>query len=561
MTASAASGRLARGSHAPAGGLAGLLLDAVERYPARPAVRNERRQITYSELGSLSMAVAGTFAAHGIGPGHRVCLWLNKSIEAIAGIYGTLLSGAAYVPVDPTAPPRRAAHILTDCHLACLLTTADRLSALSAVMPGQLDCRLVILVGETLGGETATGILDGRLGKSLLMSWQDAVAARRSPHRPAAPAADDLAYILYTSGSTGAPKGVMLSHRNATAFVDWAAAEFALGPADVLASHAPLHFDLSIFDIFGASAAGACVALVPEPLQGLGGGLIRFVAQEDVSVWYSVPGALRRMTEADSGGGLSRSRLRTVLFAGEVYHTSQLRALCTALPRQAAVYNLYGPTETNVCTYYRITAADVDAGAVSPVPIGRPCPYASTAILPNDARTPEAGEVVGEFCVSGESVMQGYWNDPAATQGRFVQLPGRSQTYYRTGDIVRQDAEGQLYFLGRLDHMTKVRGHRVELGEIEAALHQCPGVQDAVCVPVEVTVGETFLAAFVVPAPHAAVTVVDLKRHCRQMLPGYMIPQTFTLVALLARTSTGKVDRQAVVARASRQVQRQAGVR
>jgi L-proline---[L-prolyl-carrier protein] ligase len=514
--------------------LHGYLVRAIRDAPGAPAVRDRRREVSYRQLGDMVTALAGTMRRHSVRPGARVGIWLNKSLEAIVGIHAAVRSGIGYVPVDPVAPAIRAAHIIADCDVSCLLTTAERAEALAcanAELPG-----LLIIAGDP-GSMSARG--------SAVLAWDQAAAPGRDlPAIAEAPEPDCLAYILYTSGSTGVPKGVTLTHRNARAFVDWAVSELELAGDDVFASHAPLHFDLSILDVFGAAAARACLVLVPDALAGLGAGLVRFAAEQGVTVWYSVPVALRRMASAANAAELGGSRLRVVAFAGETYPVSQLRILRDVLPRRTELYNLYGPTETNVCTYHRVREEDLGSAATAVPPIGRPCPYAVTALIGDDgAPLAETGEAIGELCVAGASLMVGYWSAEAATEARMIALPGRSGLYYRTGDIVRRDPAGRYYFIGRRDSMVKVRGCRVEPGEVEAALAAYPGVADSACVTVPDPGAGSRLVAFVtVRAGHIADEAA-LRRHCRTVLPRYMIPERLEVVPALPRTSTGKTDR------------------
>ncbi|MCX4551218.1 amino acid adenylation domain-containing protein [Streptomyces sp. NBC_01267] len=535
---------------------AGTLVDHLEKSardnPGKIAVKERNRQISYAELDEISDLVAGTLAGRGQDGTMRVGIWLNKSIEAVAAIHAVLRSGGAYVPIDPTAPVRRAATIIADCGMTWLITTTDRVETLRATRPEVLSSLSVLVVG----GDPAQAPDD-----LSVVSWADALArGTRTTRTAAGPDPDDVAYILYTSGSTGTPKGVTLSHGNARAFVDWAGREFGVTSVDVLASHAPLHFDLSVLDVFVAVAAGACVSLVPESWQGLGAALNQFVADEKISMWYSVPSALRRMVEAKNSELLAASRLRVVSFAGEAYSTHHLRALRDKVPTGAALYNLYGPTETNVCTFHRVEDEDFGAAAGAAPPIGQPCPYAGAILLAEDrTRLPGNGEMVGELCISGESVMRGYWNDPAKTASRIVdQTDGR---FYRTGDIVRRDRDGRYVFIGRNDSLVKIKGYRVELGEIEAALESSPAVDQAVCVAVgDSASGDTRLAAFVTPLSGVVTDERDMRRQCRESLPSYMVPELIEILPALEYTSTGKVDRLALTALAeSRITMRRAG--
>ncbi len=488
---------------------------SARQWPERPAVVAQGGSLSYRALDEQSDRLAAALQAGGVTRGERVGLHLDKSIEAVVALYGVLKAGAAYVPLDPRAPMKRTAFVAANARLRGLICGANLLEPLL----GALRERPACLIG-----------VDSAAGGAL--PWSEALATGRAP-ADAGNGADDLAYILYTSGSTGEPKGVMLGHRAALAFVDWAVAQFALRPEDRLASHAPLHFDLSVFDLFAAAAAGASVALVPPGTALFARNLAEWIEKTAITVWYSVPSALVQLA---LNGALERfpyAALRCVLFAGEPFPVEHLRALMTQLPAPA-YFNLYGPTESNVCTFYRVPGPPPPDSP--PLPIGRACPYAE-ALVADD-----------ELLVGGPSLMEGYWDDPERTARALIAHPqDASRRLYRTGDLVRRDAQGELHFHGRRDAQVKSRGYRIELGEVEAALYRHAAVAEAAVVTRPHPEFGCVLRAVVVPRLGAASAQPDMRRElaafCAESLPPYMIPEDFVFLDALPKTSSGKLDR------------------
>ena len=497
-----------------------LLTASAARNPAGPAVVDGARSVSYATLDAWSTAVAWELLDHGVQRGDRVGILATKSPEAVASIYGILKAGACYVPCDPAAPPARTSAIMRDCdlRLACVGAAQESLAAELAAAGTPLG-HLVMLDGPQPAG-VAGGPDRGPL--------------------PGTGSDTDLAYILYTSGSTGQPKGVMLTHRNALTFIGWAVAELGLRPGDRLSSHAPFHFDLSVLDLFGAAAAGASVWLVPAAASVFPARLASFIRDSGITIWYSVPSVLTMLV---CRGGVRPGdfpALRAMLFAGEVFPVRFLRQLAGLLPH-ARFGNLYGPTETNVCTAYWLPGPPEDD---QDIPIGTAISGTEAFIAPDSgAASPESGEL----WVRGASVARGYWGDTERTSERFVPdpRPGHAPGIaYRTGDLVRRRDDGNLLFLGRLDSQIKSRGHRIELGEIETALRRHPGVRDAAVLAVPDDLVNNLIKACAAVEPGTGE--LDLRTHCLALLPPYMIPDIIEVSAELPRTSTGKIDRRSL---------------
>jgi amino acid adenylation domain-containing protein len=519
-----------------------LLDRAADRDPGRDAVRCRGRALTYGQLHAAACGVARALAEAGVRPGDRVAVYLPKRVEMVAAVYGVMMAGACYVPLDPKAPVGRLAAVAADCAVAGVVTTPGRAGPLLQALP-EGSVRLALLVEESPGEVPAL---------PCPAAWYGEVTADPAARPPAAGTIEsDLAYILYTSGSTGVPKGVMLSHRNALAFVEWSARAIGTGPEDRFSNHAPLTFDLSVFDLYVAALGGATVVLVPDEHAYFGSALARLVREEGITVWYSVPSALMLLTRAVREPGLLPS-LRAVVFAGEVYPTRHLRELRRVVPG-AALWNLYGPTETNVVTYYPVTDLPEDDDRT--IPIGRACENSRVFALKEDGTAADVGEV-GELYAQGPTVMKGYWGRPDRTAEVLVPnplAPHLPDLAYRTGDLVRRRADGDYDFLGRRDHQVKSRGYRIELGDVEAALNAHPSVAEAVAVAVPHPEWGRAIVAWVVPREGQAVTANQVKRHVAERLPRYMVPVRVDVQPGLPRTLNGKIDRQRVLEEASRE--------
>ena len=353
---------------------------------------------------------------------------------------------------------------------------------------------------------------------------------------------DDLAYILYTSGSTGIPKGVMLTHRNAASYVDWCTEIFSPNEHDRFSSHAPFHFDLSILDIYVPIKHGARVDLIPDELGKSPRELATFISSHKITVWYSTPAILSLLAEFGQLEKLDYSALRLVLFAGEVFPVKQLRKVTIQWPTPA-YYNLYGPTETNVCTYAPIPLP-VPESRTEPYPIGWACSHCTALVLDPENQAVNSGEE-GLLYISGPSVFSGYWARPTETAAVFIERDG--VRWYNTGDVVREDATDGYIYVGRRDRMVKRRGYRIELGEIESALYRHPAIQEAAVISSSHPESGVRIICYIATQDGSQQSIVDMRTFCNQNLPAYMNPDVFIFVDSLPRTSTNKINYQALI--------------
>lgn len=499
------------------------------------AIVDGKRRANYGELDAQSNRLANTLQSLGTKKGDRVGLYLDKSLESLVAVYGIMKSGAAYVPFDPDAPASRLGYIARNCEIRVLITASQKQDRWGALLEaGAPLTHLVVLDDEGVTGPAGLTVID-----------RQRVATAAAEPAAARVVDQDLAYILYTSGSTGDPKGVMLTHRAALAFIAWAAEEFAIQSGDRLSSHAPLHFDLSVFDLYAAAYGGATVVLVPPKASLFPNQIVRFIKDHEITVWYSVPSILSMMTLR---GGLKEGdlpSLRTLLFAGEVFPTKYLRQLMRLVPG-ARFANLYGPTETNVCTWYEVPILREDDD--DSIPIGSAVENDEVFAMKDDGGVASPGEV-GELYVRGATVMRGYWGDSERTARDLGPDPRGapfSDLTYRTGDLVEALSKGTFRYIGRRDAQIKSRGYRIELGEVEAAMNSHPGVVECAVLAIPDELVTNRLVAYL--TTRDGTTVEEVAQFCADQLPRYMVPESFTLVTELPKTSTGKIDRRSLLA-------------
>jgi amino acid adenylation domain-containing protein len=517
-----------------------MLTEAAARQPRRPALASDGYNLTYQQLDRLSNKLARVLLRLGVAPGDRVGILVPKSAAAVIGVYGALKAGACYVPLDPKAPIERLSHIVRDSGAAVIMADEARLSQAAALADAVPRPPAVVTVRAPGRAEREQTVHVPSQGVPIV-PWTAVTEESGEPLAEERATETDLAYILYTSGSTGAPKGVMVSHRNSLTFVDWAAGAAGLGEQDRVCSPAPLHFDLSVFDIFSTCRAAACLTVLPEGAATFPVSIARWLEAERVSVWYSVPSVLTLLACYGSLQQVNLSGLRMVIFAGEVFPPKHLARLMAELPH-ARYLNWYGPTETNVCTAFEVPAG---WSGDRPAPIGKACANTEVFAVTSEGRPISKPGEEGELYVRGPSLMRGYWGQPAKTSEVMVRNPLRAEydeVVYRTGDLVTVEPAGDYAYLGRRDSMVKVRGYRVELGEVEATLYRHPAIREVAVVPVPDELLGSRLKAVVTADGGSKLTRENVLDHCRRWLPGYMVPD-IEIREHMPRTSTGKVDR------------------
>lgn len=514
------------------------------QHPERPALVVRGATRSYAELDDRARRWAAVMIDACMDRPERVGLFAYRSETAYTGTLAALFAGATYVPLNPTFPADKTAAMIRQADLDALIVD----HACMAQLPQLLDrfTGKCILTPDTAALPGAS------------VPVFDAAALERARPLAALPplTPEDTAYLLFTSGSTGAPKGVPVTHGNVTYFLDVMSERYDIRPEDRFSQTFDQTFDLSVFDLFMAWSNGACVcAMSPVDLLSP----VRFVNKHELTIWFSVPSVPAQMLRRNTLAPRSMPTLRWSLFCGEPL----LRRCAEAWQAAAAdsvVENLYGPTELTIaCFVHRWNRAESPAMCHNGVvPIGRACSGLSAVLVDDELHPVPAGEA-GELCVAGPQTTPGYWRAPELTAPRYVQIPvSRHETrrFYRTGDLVTMLAGGEYAFIGRADQQIKVLGHRVELGEIEAALRQDPAVEHAVA----------FGWPLSAPTADAVVAVVSgngidtsaLVERCKAVLPPYIIPREIDVVGHMPLNANGKVDRRALKERlAAGEVERQ----
>ena len=490
--------------------------------PQAVALILDEQRLSYGELNARANRLAHCLIARGVGADVPVGLALERSLDMLVGLLAILKAGGAYLPLDPAAPEERLAHILDDSGVRLLLTQGHLLERL----PRQAGVEVLAIDGL---------VLDGYAESDPLPTLS----------------ADNLAYVIYTSGSTGKPKGTLLTHRNALRLFSATEAWFGFDERDVWTLFHSYAFDFSVWEIFGALLYGGRLVIVPQWVSRSPEDFYRLLCREGVTVLNQTPSAFKQLMAVACSADMATQQpaLRYVIFGGEALDLQSLRPWFQRFgDRQPQLVNMYGITETTVHVTYRpVSEADLEGGLVSP--IGGTIPDLSWYILDRDLNPVPRG-AVGELYIGRAGLARGYLRRAGLSATRFVPNPfpgGAGERLYRTGDLARFQADGNIEYIGRIDHQVKVRGFRIELGEIEAALAGLAGVRDAVVLAHD-GVGGTQLAGYVVAdsAEDAERLRESLRESLKRHLPDYMVPAHLMLLERMPLTVNGKLDRQAL---------------
>jgi len=512
----------------------------VVRSPDAIAVETDKSKISYQTLNKYSNQIAQYLVACGVRPNDRICIFTKKDVSAYAAVLGILKSGACWVPLSLGQPEERLRNLVQKIEPKLIITDGSTLTEARAIR----DADTVSLPILALNSDNSVA------GQNIASESDISVYSSNKPEIEGR-SMDDLAYIIFTSGSTGTPKGVMVLHRNIVQFIEICHDIFNIEEGCRFAHHSDLSFDPSLFDLFyGWSRTGTIIPF-NKPSYRINPTL--FLRELKVNVWFSVPSAITTIVES---GGLKDpevASVRHLILGGELLTGKLASAWYEAFP-QSEIYNVYGTTETAIISHCYNVPKDIDPE--KPVPVGTPLKGFRVRLMDGNTLVPPGG--VGECVCYGSQISPGYWANEEETRAQFVPDPLDSrmpQTWYRTGDLLRLRPDGLYEFVDRADTQIKLRGHRVELGEIEIALESHPSVAEAAVIPLshEDRPDGARLIAFI--AGHVGATEDDLQEYLEDKLPRYMVPIDYVIEAIpLPRNRNGKVDRLALTKRAKEKV-------
>ncbi len=507
-----------------------------ETRPDAAAIIMGSEKLTYAQLETSSNQLAHLLQQSGCKKGDRVCILMPKSPAAIVSMIGILKAGCLHVPIDTATPAARIRHIFESCENRWILA-AGRVSPLLEEL----------LADDPLRARTSVGWLDPQAPSATNFTPEFSRAdldAASSHAIPQLCAAGEGSHILFTSGSTGVPKGVVITHSNVATFVAWALKHYGIDHTDRFSGHTPFHFDLSTFDIFGSITAGAQLHLVPPETALLPPKLAEFIRDSELTQWFSVPSVLNYLAKFNAVKPNDFPLLRRVLWCGEVLPTPALMYWMERLPK-VRFSNLYGPTEATIASsFYDVDVCPTDPK--SAIPIGKACDGEELLVL-DEKLQPVPCREIGNLYIAGAGLSPGYWRDPEKTAAAFLSDPHNGDPagrLYRTGDLAWQDEDGLIYFVGRADTQIKVRGYRIELGEIETALNSMGKLQECavVAIPTDNFGGWMICCAYVVRAGDD-VSLNALREHLKKLVPNYMFPARWMAYDVLPKNPNGKIDR------------------
>jgi amino acid adenylation domain-containing protein len=506
-----------------------------QRYPDAIALVMGARSLTYAELEVKTNRFARLLKSAGCRKGDRVCFAIPKSPEAIIAILGILKADCIHVPIDTSSPAPRVAKVLRSSEPRYILGVRSSANLLEEIFSSN-DFQNLLRVGWMEAAPAQSQNF------APTFTWKDIDSHSAEP-LDYENVSTDAAHLLFTSGSTGEPKGVVITHSNVISFVQWATRYFGMAESDRISCHPPLHFDLATFDIFGAFAVGAQLHLVPPDVSLLPNKLAEFIRDSELTQWFSVPSVLNYMTKFDVVKFNDFPALKRLLWCGEVFPTAALIYWMNHLPK-VVFTNLYGPTEATIASSYH-TVRNCPTDSLQAIPIGTACDGEELLVLDPELRPVPQGEI-GDLYIGGVGLSPGYWHDPVKTNSVFLPY-GTGERIYRTGDLARVGKDGLIYFVGRSDTQIKSRGYRIELGEIEVALNTFTELKECAVVAV-VTDGfeNNLICCAYVVREQFELSASEIRHNLSKLLPPYMLPSRWANFKQLPKNANGKIDRRQI---------------
>ena len=483
------------------------------KYPDKNVFEDGKHAFTYTEVLDMSRRIGSAIAASVKGSRLPCAVFMDKNIESVVSFMGILYSGNFYCPIDSKMPEDRINTILSVLQPKVIITDNDHLEQAE-----NFECESTILLWEN--------IIQTDIDEQALKSIRNNATER------------DPLYVLFTSGSTGVPKGVLVSHRVITNYLEWLDDTFNIDNSVVFGNQAPLYFDISMHDVYGTLYFGGTLVIIPQHLFSFPVKLIEFMNERKISSILWVPSAMGILAILKAFKAIKPEYLKEVMFAGEVLPRKHLDYWRTNLP-DAVYANLYGPTETFVCTAYICNGNEPDG---EPMPIGSSINNSGILILDENNNQVSEGDV-GELCLRGSCLAMGYYNNPERTAQSFVQNPLQNQypdLIYHTGDLVYMNKEGNLIYVSRKDFQIKHMGYRIELGEIETAASNIDGIEDCACTY------DTRSKRIILHYTGTEMDKSDLSEMLSDKIPAYMIPQVYKYMRSLPHNANGKIDRKAL---------------
>jgi len=503
-----------------------FLADSAARLPGKTAVVAGSTRIGYADLDRDSTRLARALAAHGMKRGDRIVIFMDNCWEAVASIFAVLKAGGVFVPINPSTKADKLAYVLNNCRAAGIITQARLMGVAESSLAESPSVALAVVAGSK-----------EPLTSRNRIRFEDAIAAESGP--PLAPAGIeiDLAMLVYTSGSTGFPKGVMMTHQNVVAAATSITTYLENTPDDIILNVLPISFDYGLYQVLMAARMGA--TLVLEKSFAFPQAIFETMIRERVSGLPLVPTMAAMILQMKDLKADAFPHLRYITNTAAALPPAHIARLQELFP-QAKLFSMYGLTECKRCTY--LPPAELKR---RPGSVGIAIPGTEAYVVTDDGRRASPNEP-GELVIRGPHVMKGYWENPEATRRALHEGPFPWENVLHTGDLFRTDADGYLYFLGRKDEVFKSRGEKVSPKEVENVLYALPGIAEAAVIGVPDSVLGMAIKAVVVVTPGIALTERDIIRHCAKNLEDFMVPKLIVFREALPKTESGKISRRLV---------------